>query len=140
MARRRRASFRGSIERGQSAVSDRAYNAASASSAAIPVRGGPPKKSAGRKRLEHMRRRGRLNLDRRLRLRERHDDLAREQLKGKLGARTVNRIAEDRPALSRAMDPELVGASRLRLKFEPGDRRAAPNTAALDLPEVSAFC
>ena len=33
------------------------------------------------------------------------------------------------------MDAQLVGASRLRLKFEPGDRRAAPNTAALDAPE-----
>ena len=52
-----------------------------------------------------------------------------------LGARAVDRIAEDRPALRSAMDPQLVGASRLRLKFEPGDRRAAPDTAALDSPE-----
>src|SRR3984885_1210154 len=92
-------------------------------------------KATGGKRLQHVRWDGRLDLDRRLRLRKRHDDLARQQLQGQVRARAIDRVAENRPALRRAMDTQLMRAAGLGLEFEPGDRRAAPFSPSLDAPE-----
>ena len=52
-----------------------------------------------------------------------------------VGALAVDRIAEDRPALRRAMDAQLMRSPRLRLELEPGDRPAAPDAPSLDPPE-----
>src|SRR5208282_447922 len=41
----------------------------------------------------------------------------------------------NRPTLRGGMNPQLMGASGLRLKLEPSDRRGPPETATLDAPE-----
>ena len=70
---------------------------------------------------------------------ERHDDLARQQLQRDIGALAVDRIAEDRPALRSAMDPQLMRAPCPRLKLKPGDRARlarprAPSPARASAP------
>ena len=56
-----------------------------------------------------------------------------------LGAFAIDRVAQNRPALRSAMDAQLMRPACLRRKFEPGDRRAAPDSASLDPPERQRF-